>query len=313
VPLANLLFSGSGSNRTLTVTPALNQYGSAMITVRVQDLDGLSASAEFLLTVQPVNDPPTLSTIPDQSTEEDTPLTIAFSVFDVETPAGALALHASSSDPVLVPETGFEFGGSGTNRTFTLRPGTNQFGAAIITVRVIDADSGTNETSFVLTVNAVPDLPTITSQPLDITVPAGETAMLAVVAEGLLPLAYQWQRESADLPGETNATLVIAQVQAIQAGGYSVFVTGPEGSVTSRVAQVTVTVRPTLGAMHYAGGQMSFSFLARKGSSYVVEHAETVDAAVWTAWPPIVGEGEVYLFTDTNAPPANRFYRLRVE
>jgi len=51
VPNANIIFGGSASNRTVTVTPAPNQSGIATITVTVTDGDGLSASDAFSLTV----------------------------------------------------------------------------------------------------------------------------------------------------------------------------------------------------------------------------------------------------------------------
>jgi hypothetical protein len=51
VPAANLLFGGSGANRTLTVLPAPNQFGSATISVIVADTAGATASRDFLLTV----------------------------------------------------------------------------------------------------------------------------------------------------------------------------------------------------------------------------------------------------------------------
>src|SRR6266571_6397176 len=52
VPGANIVFGGSGANRTVTVTPALNQTGTATITVTVSD-GSLTASKSFVLTVNP--------------------------------------------------------------------------------------------------------------------------------------------------------------------------------------------------------------------------------------------------------------------
>jgi M6 family metalloprotease-like protein len=52
VPAANLALGGSGANRTLNVTPATGQNGTATITVTVSD-GALSATASFNLTVQP--------------------------------------------------------------------------------------------------------------------------------------------------------------------------------------------------------------------------------------------------------------------
>ena len=51
VPNANIVFGGSGLNRTVTVTPAAGQSRVTVITVTVTDGDGLSASAAFTLTV----------------------------------------------------------------------------------------------------------------------------------------------------------------------------------------------------------------------------------------------------------------------
>ena len=50
MPVANIVFGGSGSARTVTVTPVAGQTGTATITVTVSD--GLAtASTSFLLTV----------------------------------------------------------------------------------------------------------------------------------------------------------------------------------------------------------------------------------------------------------------------
>ena len=51
VPPGNIVFGGSGTNLTVTVTPAANQSGISSITVTVTDSSNLSASASFNLTV----------------------------------------------------------------------------------------------------------------------------------------------------------------------------------------------------------------------------------------------------------------------
>src|SRR5439155_193483 len=50
VPTNNIVFGGSGSNRTVTVSPAANQNGTATITVTVSD-GQYSASTCFVVTV----------------------------------------------------------------------------------------------------------------------------------------------------------------------------------------------------------------------------------------------------------------------
>ncbi|HET9268591.1 MAG TPA: hypothetical protein VFO31_10520, partial [Vicinamibacterales bacterium] len=54
VPNANIVFGGSGTARTVTVTPALNQVGFATITVTVTDAQGGTTSDSFGLTVVPI-------------------------------------------------------------------------------------------------------------------------------------------------------------------------------------------------------------------------------------------------------------------
>src|SRR5204863_55112 len=50
VPVGNIVFGGSGSSRTVTVTPAANQTGTATIGVTVSD-GALTANDTFVLTV----------------------------------------------------------------------------------------------------------------------------------------------------------------------------------------------------------------------------------------------------------------------
>ena len=44
VPSANIVFGGSGANRTVRVTPAAGQTGSTIVTLTVTDGGGLSAT-----------------------------------------------------------------------------------------------------------------------------------------------------------------------------------------------------------------------------------------------------------------------------
>src|SRR5207247_6566546 len=149
----NIFFSGSRSDRTITLTPATNQFGATTITLTVRDGDGGAASASFLLSVNSVNDPPTISSVANQSTNEDTPTAaIPFSIGDVETPAGNLMVSGRASNPTLVHYTNIRFCGTGSNRTVTLRPATNQFGSTTITLTVSDGDGGAASASFLLPV-----------------------------------------------------------------------------------------------------------------------------------------------------------------
>jgi hypothetical protein len=153
IPNSNIVFGGSGANRMVTVTPVANQYGSATITITVSD--GTSSTSDtFVLSVNAVNDIPTISDIADQLTAYSTAKgPITFTVGDIETPAGSLTLSAASSNNTLVPVTNIVFGGSGVNRTVTITPTPGEYGTTTLIIRVSDG-SATAEDSLILTVNS---------------------------------------------------------------------------------------------------------------------------------------------------------------
>ena len=135
VPNGNIIFGGSGSNRTVMVTPATNQSGTATITVTVSDGEA-SATASFALTVTASNDAPTLSSIPNQTISQGSSISLPVAVGDAETPAGSLTLTGSSSNPGLIANSNIVFGGSGPDRTATLTSPISQAGTATITITV---------------------------------------------------------------------------------------------------------------------------------------------------------------------------------
>ena len=103
VPDANIVFSGSGANRSVVLTPAPGESGTTTITITVRDGD-LTTDINFVLTVN-TNTSPTITAIGPQSTNENTPIAaIAFTIGDAETAISALTLSATSSNAALVPD-----------------------------------------------------------------------------------------------------------------------------------------------------------------------------------------------------------------
>lgn len=161
VPNANLVFSGTGSERSFVITPLANQSGATTITLTVSDGDKTTTTM-FLLTVTEISDAPTISQIPGQTIDEDHPTAaLSFTIGDGETPANNLVVTATSSNPALIPVGNIVFGGTGANRTVTVTPVSNQFGFSILTIHVNDGGV-TTTTSFVVVVNSVNDAPAIT-------------------------------------------------------------------------------------------------------------------------------------------------------
>src|SRR5207237_453749 len=80
----------------------------------------------------------------------------------------------------------------------------------------------------------------ITTQPLSQTITQGQTAAFSVMASGTAPFTYQWQFMNTDVVDATNATLIVTNVQFVQAGGYLVKVANSWGSAVSATARLTV-------------------------------------------------------------------------
>ena len=84
--------------------------------------------------------------------------------------------------------------------------------------------------------------PSISSQPTNQTLLAGQTASFNVTASGTAPLSYQWRFGTTNIANATNATLTLTNVQLSLAGNYSVLVTNLLGATNSAAATLTVVV-----------------------------------------------------------------------
>ena len=84
--------------------------------------------------------------------------------------------------------------------------------------------------------------PEITHHPQSVTAYANKSLTLSVTAEGKY-LRYQWKRNGQDIPGETNATLVISEVNAsAHDGNYSVEVSNEFGKSQSLAANLSIEI-----------------------------------------------------------------------
>ncbi len=104
---------------------------------------------------------------------------------------------------------------------------------------VTNALGTTRITAGTVTVGAAGS-PVLALQPIAKTVAPGATFTLATSASGS-GLTYQWLRNGTQLPGETGAILLRQNVNAVDAGSYSVRVSNAAGSVTSSAATVTLS------------------------------------------------------------------------
>ena len=119
--------------------------------------------------------------------------------------------------------------------------------------------------------------PVIKRPPMDCSAYVGAAASFSLQALGAQTLRYQWQFNGTDIPGATDASLTLTNVEATNAGSYRVVVTNMYCSVTSSVAALTVLV-PLGDALDAPGLVWSTSGNAAWASESGITH-DGVDAA----------------------------------
>ncbi|MBI5772017.1 MAG: immunoglobulin domain-containing protein, partial [Verrucomicrobia bacterium] len=151
-----------------------------------------------------------------------------------------------------------------TNAALTLAS-TQVADAGSYTVIVTNPLGSVTSIAATLTVNIAP--PAITAQPQSQPGLMGGSVAFSVSASGSAPLSYQWKKDGADLTGATSSTLLVSNLQAASAGGYTVIVSNSAGSVTSSVAALTVFTDPGITTQPASqtvavGGSVTFAIAA---------------------------------------------------
>jgi hypothetical protein len=76
--------------------------------------------------------------------------------------------------------------------------------------------------------------PSIVTPPANISTISGSNATLMVTASGAAPLFYQWQMFGTNLPGRTNDTLALTNININNGGIYAVRITNASGPSPAR-------------------------------------------------------------------------------
>ena len=105
----------------------------------------------------------------------------------------------------------------------------------------VDGYNGATGRVQLMLLLASPAAPTIKIPPVSQAAGIGGMAAFQVGAIGFGSLTYQWQNTNGLIAGATNSNLVLANLGAKDAGGYSVAVGNAFGSLTSSVASLVVS------------------------------------------------------------------------
>jgi hypothetical protein len=264
IPNPTVSYTSPNATGSLSFTPVANAYGSATITVTVNDGQATNntVTQTFTITVNPVNDAPTLAAISNRTIAENAGLQTV-SLAGISTGATnetqTLSVTASSSDTSLIPNPTVNYTSPNATGSLSFAPVANANGSATITVTVNDNQSVNNTTvrTFAVTVTSVNSAPTITaipdisivsdtnSGPIAFTIGDVETSasLLSLTAisssPAILPLT-----NIVFFGSSSNRAVVLTPV-AGSSGQSDVTITVGDGAASaSTTFRVTVTVPP---------------------------------------------------------------------
>jgi hypothetical protein len=294
-----------------------------MVSVVVRDDAGTANGAldavtnRFLVTVTPVNDPPTLVPISDRTINEGTLLLITNVLTDPDLPEDQ---HVFS---LIAPPAGASIGPN--DGVFTWQPGEEQ-GPGTNQIRIVVRDSGVPQLSatnrfavVVLEVNSPPVL----------TVPASRTVLPGV------PVSFNLPAMDSDLPfngltfslgagappgSSLNATngLFSWTPPLVPVPGTNVFtfiVTDKGAPALSDQKDVNLLVasQPVIESITSSGGMVTIRWSALAGLSYRVQFKTNLGQASWTDLQgDVIANGPTATKTDSTTASGQRFYKLAV-
>ena len=155
---ADIVIQGIGQHRTLILTPIKDAFGQSRIRLFVTD-GNLTITDDFIFTVDPVNDPPVISSIDDIWLREDTQLeTITFTTSDVD--SNNLSVIPVSSDNGIIPSSTLDLNFVQNHWELTLMPVADATGNCLVSIQVSDALTTTVE-SFSVEIRQMNDSPVI--------------------------------------------------------------------------------------------------------------------------------------------------------
>jgi immunoglobulin I-set domain protein len=160
-----------------------------------------------------------------------------------------------------------------------------------------------NGESYIFQSGNIGGLPMILHEPQDRSAIVDNPATFSVQAVGAPTLTYQWHRDGTAISNATNTSYTIAQVTTGDVAGYHVVITNSFGSVTSRVAQLTVSF---LEIDLYAG----LKILGVPGRTYRIDATPSSGPTSWQTLTNLVLPSSPYVWIDYESPdlPA-RIYR----
>lgn len=147
-------------------------------------------------------------------------------------------------------------------------------------------------------------IPVISQHPSNATATVGSTVSFTVAATGGAPLAYQWQRNRADIPGAVATTYSLADVQSADSGAmFRCVVSNSAGQAISNEAMLAVSANripaaditaPAAGSFYRGGQTIAFAGTGTDPEDGILP----ASAFTW----------EAKLYHDDGSPHSHPFY-----
>ncbi|MDB6124366.1 MAG: hypothetical protein JWQ71_3359, partial [Pedosphaera sp.] len=314
VPVSNIVFGGSGTNRIVTITPVAHRFGTSAISLHVSDGTN-TANQGFLLTINDVNHAPALAAISNQSINEGSLLTMTNIATDVDIPAQALTFSLDVGAPIGV-------GINATNGIFTWLPTEAQGpGSYNITVRVTDNGSPnlSDTKTFSITVNEVNIAPVLLAI-ADRVVHAGSALTITNTAtDNDLPANTLTFSLDAGAPSGTSIdatsgtfTWAPGDNQAGSTNSITVRVTDNGLPILSdaKTFSVTVVSRPVIESIAVSGSNVTLTWSAIAGKVYRVQTKSDITASWNDLTGDVTASGSTATKVDSSGLASELFYRV---
>mgnify|MGYP002381229717 CR=1 FL=1 len=161
VPNPSVVYTSPDTTAQLRFAPVANANGSAQITVTVNDqqITNNLLSRSFTISVNPVNDSPTLAAIADVSMMENSGPQVV-NLTGITSGAAnenqTLTVRAVSSDPAIVPNPTVQYVSPASTGSLVLAPVTDMSGTVTISVTVEDGQVANSSVTRTFALNVMP-------------------------------------------------------------------------------------------------------------------------------------------------------------
>ena len=189
----SVVYTSPSTMGTLLLVPVSDQFGTATVTVTVQDSGGtIGGSSDtvvrtFIVTVLPVNDPPLMDVIADLTILEDSPQQTVALTNVISGPANessqSMTITAVSSRPDLIPNPTVVYNSPASGGSLRFTPAPHVSGIAVILVTITDSGGTTNgglavtSLTFTVTMTAISHFPVVVTNNL-LTLAPGTSAVI---------------------------------------------------------------------------------------------------------------------------------------